>query len=436
MKLTTKFSVGVGLITMGIVIAAAMAVVINQRFNSHVEMIGNDVLPAIATFDGLEIDAQRTRALVLEMLITEDQDSMVSLAAELDSVGAGSADLLRRFAPNADSDELAKLQFQDILSKRTKAQQQMQTVKALALQNDMTSAKTEWRRMDLNFNELENILRDAREIVLREADRQVSEAAQTLKQSQWIVAIGSITILAINACILIWAYLNIASPIQSLALELDHFERSPNLKMRFTAQNVSELSVIARSLNRLMEWVHSHSEKLQEQRDQIHQLAHHDQLTGLPLWRLGKDRLELAIAWSQRTLDPIGVMFVDLDGFKAINDTYGHDAGDFLLREIANRLKGQLRIEDTVARMGGDEFVVVLARQASEFETQHIALRIIEAVNREVTFETHLLHVGISIGIAVYPTHGRDVDSLLNAADKAMYSVKRTGKNSFSFYSE
>jgi len=182
--------------------------------------------------------------------------------------------------------------------------------------------------------------------------------------------------------------------------------------------------------------VHSHSEKLQEQRDQIHQLAHHDQLTGLPLWRLGKDRLELAIAWSQRTLDPIGVMFVDLDGFKAINDTYGHDAGDFLLREIANRLKGQLRIEDTVARMGGDEFVVVLARQASEFETQHIALRIIEAVNREVTFETHLLHVGISIGIAVYPTHGRDVDSLLNAADKAMYSVKRTGKNSFSFYSE
>jgi diguanylate cyclase (GGDEF)-like protein len=435
MKLTTKFSVGIGLITMGIVIAAGMAVVINQKFNSHVEMIGNDVLPAIATFDGLEIDAQRTRALVLEMLITEDKGSMVSLAAELDSVGASSADLLRRFAPNADGDVVTKLQFREILSKRTKAQQQVQTVKALALKSDIKSARTEWRRMDLNFNDLENTLRDARETALSKADWQVAEAARTLKESQWIVAIGSIAIFAINALILLWAYRNIASPIQSLAVELDQFERSPNLKMRFTAQTVSELSVIARSLNRLMEWVHSHSEELQEQRDQIHQLAHHDQLTGLPLWRLGKDRLELAIAWSQRTLDPIGVMFVDLDGFKAINDTYGHDAGDFLLREIASRLKGQLRLEDTVARMGGDEFVVVLARQASEIETQHIALRIIEAVRQEVAFETHRLQVGVSIGIAVYPTHGRDVDSLLSAADKAMYSVKRNGKNNFAFCS-
>lgn len=436
MKLTTKFSVGIGLITMGIVVAAAMAVVINQKFNSHVETIGNDLLPTIATFDGLEIDAQRTRALMLEMLITVDKESMASLAAEIDSVGAGSADLLRRFEPNSNRDEATNSQFRDILSKRTKAQQQVQTVKALALKNDLTNAKTEWRRMDLNFNELENTLRDARESALTKADRQVADAAQTLRQSQTIVAMGSIAIFAINALILVWAYRNIASPIQSLAVELDHFERSPNLKMRFTAQTVSELSVIARSLNRLMEWVYSHSVKLQEQRDQIQQLAHHDQLTGLPLWRLGKDRLELAIAWSQRTLDPIGVMFVDLDGFKGINDTFGHDAGDFLLREIANRLKGQLRLEDTVARMGGDEFVVVLARQASEIETQRIALRIIEAVSHEVTFGSHRLQVGVSIGIAVYPMHGRDVDSLLSAADKAMYSVKRDGKNNFAFYSE
>jgi diguanylate cyclase (GGDEF)-like protein len=129
-------------------------------------------------------------------------------------------------------------------------------------------------------------------------------------------------------------------------------------------------------------------------------------------------------------------MFVDLDGFKTINDTYGHDAGDFLLREIAHRLQVQLRLEDTVARMGGDEFVVVLARQASENETQHIAQRIIETIGQDVTYGVHRLRVGVSIGIAVYPTHGRDVDSLLNAADKAMYSVKRAGKNNFAFYAE
>jgi diguanylate cyclase (GGDEF)-like protein len=86
--------------------------------------------------------------------------------------------------------------------------------------------------------------------------------------------------------------------------------------------------------------------------------------------------------------------------------------------------------------MGGDEFVVILARQASENETQRIALRIIEAVSHEVTFGKHRLRVGASIGIAVYPTHGRDVDALLSAADKAMYSVKRTGKNNFAFYSD
>jgi diguanylate cyclase (GGDEF)-like protein len=435
MKLTTKFSAGIGLITTGIVVAALMAVSINQKFNSHVEMIGNELLPSIATFDGLEIDAHRTRALILEMLITDDKQSMGSLAAELDSVGASSEDFLRHFALDAVKDEVTTLQFREILSKRTKAQQQAQTVKALALKHDLKNAKTEWRRMDLNLSELENLLRDARESALRNADREVTDAAQTLKHSQFTVGIGAVAILIINALTLTWAYRNIASPIQSLALELDDFDRSPNLRQRFSAQSVSELSVISRSLNRLMEWVHSHAEKLQEQRDQIHQLAHHDQLTGLPLWRLGKDRLELAIAWSQRTRDPIGVMFVDLDGFKAINDTYGHDAGDYLLREIANRLKGQLRVEDTVARMGGDEFVLVLARQASENETEHIALRIIEAIGDEVTYGTHQLHVGVSVGIAVYPTHGRDVDSLLSAADKAMYSVKRTGKNNFAFYS-
>jgi diguanylate cyclase (GGDEF)-like protein len=435
MKLTTKFSVGIGLITMGIVFAAVLAVVINNKFNSHVEAIGGELLPSIATFDGLDIDAHKTRALVLEMLITDDNDSMVRLAAELDSVGASSEDFLRRFASDKVNDEVTKLQFREILSKRSKAQQQAQAVKSLALKHDLKNAKTEWRRMDLNLNELENALRDARESALTNADRQVAGAAQTMKHAQFIVAIGTVLIFGLNALILTWAYRNIASPIQSLALELDHFERSPNLKMRFADQSVSELSLISRSLNVLMDWVHFHAKQLQEQRDQIHQLANHDQLTGLPSWRLGKDRLELAIAWSKRTFDPVGVMFVDLDGFKAINDTYGHDAGDFLLCEIANRLKGQLRLEDTVARMGGDEFVVILARQASENEIQHIALRIIEAVSHEVTFGIHQLHVGASIGIAVYPTHGRDVDALLDAADKAMYSVKRTGKNNFASYS-
>ena len=420
---------------MGIVVAGAMAVAINHKFNSHVEVIGKEVLPSISTFDGLEIDAHRTRALILEMLITDDPVNRAGLAAELDSVGASSADFLRRLSAENVADERTKNLLHDVLEKRAKALEQAQAVKALVVRNDIAKAKIEWRRMDLNLHALENILRDAREAALSSADTEVAVAAQTLKQSQFVVAVGSVAIFVVNLLILTWAYRNIAAPIQNLALELDGFERNPNLHTRFSPQSVTELGLISRSLNRLMEWVHANADKLKEQRDQIHQLANHDHLTDLPLWRLGKDRLELAIAWSQRTLDPVGVMFVDLDGFKAINDTFGHDAGDYLLREVANRLKGQLRLEDTVARMGGDEFVVILARQACEEVTQQIAMRIIESVMQPVAFESHDLRVGTSIGIAIYPTHGSDVESLLSAADQAMYSVKRSGKNNFAFYS-
>lgn len=436
MKLTTKFSAGIFAISLGIVFAAVVAIKVNREFNATVALLGNALLPSISTFDGLEIDAHRTRSLVLEMLITSDKSELNTLGAELDSVIASSENFIRDMQTSGKvPTEMGPL-LETVQVSSGKATRQAGVVKKLLLQHDLRNGKMEWRRLDLVLSQLENTLRDARESALSNADSRVTQAAETLGNSQRAAAVGAFLIFVLNAAILVWAYRKIAAPIQSLATELRDFEGTPNLNMRFSENAVSELGVISQALNRLMEWVQSNAEALKEQRDQIHKMATHDRLTNLPLWRLGRDRLELAMAWSQRTRDPIAIMFVDLDGFKHVNDTYGHDAGDCLLREIAERLKSQLRAEDTVARFGGDEFVVILARQASTEVTQHIASRIIEVVAKDIAYEGNLLRVGASIGIAVYPKHGEDEASLLAAADRAMYSVKRKGKNHYAFATE
>jgi diguanylate cyclase (GGDEF)-like protein/PAS domain S-box-containing protein len=157
-------------------------------------------------------------------------------------------------------------------------------------------------------------------------------------------------------------------------------------------------------------------------------LAHHDALTGLPNRKLLQDRLEQALARARRYDDAVGVIFVDLDGFKAINDTVGHDAGDQVLRVVAERLTGMVRASDTVSRLGGDEFVVVLPGIGAVENAVRVAEKILEAVSRVVRFGEEELFVTPSLGIAVWPEHGRTAEALIRHADHAMYHVKARGK--------
>lgn len=163
-------------------------------------------------------------------------------------------------------------------------------------------------------------------------------------------------------------------------------------------------------------------------------LAHYDQLTGLPNRTLLMDRLNQGISLSNRTLRPIFLLFIDLDGFKLVNDTYGHSTGDKLLKEVANRLHSCLREGDTAARLGGDEFVVILLD--SDFDRAvMVAERILE--NLKLTYELgrkNISNISTSIGIAGYPSHACEFESLLMAADKAMYSAKRNGKDRYEIY--
>ncbi|SFU52772.1 bifunctional diguanylate cyclase/phosphodiesterase [Pseudoduganella namucuonensis] len=178
------------------------------------------------------------------------------------------------------------------------------------------------------------------------------------------------------------------------------------------------------------------SERKQAEERIVH-MAHHDTLTGLPNRSLVADRLRQAILHGERNNRAVAVAFIDLDGFKLINDGLGHNAGDALLKEVAARMVGCVRRHDTVGRFGGDEFVLVLPEQQAGDGDRPLALlldKLREAVIRPVALEGQPVQVSCSIGVAVYPRDGGDADTLLMNADAAMYRAKETGKNNCQFY--
>lgn len=169
--------------------------------------------------------------------------------------------------------------------------------------------------------------------------------------------------------------------------------------------------------------------------EHIHHLAHYDILTDLPNRSLLSDRLHQAIMASKRENSHLALMFLDLDMFKYINDNLGHDMGDLLLKEAANRILGCLRESDTAARIGGDEFVVLLPSVESVQTAMEVAEKIREAINVAFEIAGHSLNISSSIGVAVYPDHGSDEKTLLKNADTAMYLAKRNGRNTVVLFS-
>lgn len=169
--------------------------------------------------------------------------------------------------------------------------------------------------------------------------------------------------------------------------------------------------------------------RLKKTNEQILHLAYHDALTGLPNRILYYDRLNQAISRAHRDKELIGVLFLDLDGFKLINDTQGHDVGDALLREAAKRITACIRNSDTVARMGGDEFTVILCNGQTPKSINRVAEKIIDTINKPFFLNGRNCSISVSIGISLYPNHGETPDQLVNIADSAMYLAKHSGKN-------
>ncbi len=175
------------------------------------------------------------------------------------------------------------------------------------------------------------------------------------------------------------------------------------------------------------------SEKKELER-KIEYLAYHDVLTGLPNRSLLNDRMQQAISQAKRDQTEFSLLFIDLDGFKEVNDVQGHAAGDLLLKIVAERLRTCVREGDTVARLGGDEFMVLLRDVSDDEGVKHVAHKILDHIAQPCDLDGQQASVTASIGISCYPGDGVSVEKLMNAADEAMYTAKRDGKNGYAFW--
>jgi diguanylate cyclase (GGDEF)-like protein/hemerythrin-like metal-binding protein len=179
-------------------------------------------------------------------------------------------------------------------------------------------------------------------------------------------------------------------------------------------------------------------QQLRELQQELHSMAFYDSLTGLPNRMLFNDRLQQHITEQRRSrqTEKIGILFLDLDGFKSVNDSLGHAAGDQLLQEAGARIRACLREQDTVARLGGDEFAVVLPEVRHELDPATVARKVLTAIEQPFEIGGRQLFISTSIGIACWPVDSRDAAELVRFADAAMYHAKSQGRNNYQFYSE
>jgi len=177
-----------------------------------------------------------------------------------------------------------------------------------------------------------------------------------------------------------------------------------------------------------------YEETLQQQKDELHYKAYHDKLTQLPNRALFLDRLEQTIISTHRNAKEFALMFLDLDQFKQINDSLGHDIGDEVLIDVSKRLKNCVREEDTVARLGGDEFTIILKNIKKIQDVSKITQKIIDVMRQPIMVDTHALCISTSIGISIYPKDATTSDILIKYADAAMYRAKDEGRDNFQYY--
>jgi diguanylate cyclase (GGDEF)-like protein/PAS domain S-box-containing protein len=221
-----------------------------------------------------------------------------------------------------------------------------------------------------------------------------------------------------------------------------HLHKMENGEERYIEISATPLFNEAGEIDSIIEIGHDITEhiallrELEKNTDLLDFKAHHDDLTKLPNRTLYRDRLEMAIKKAERSGEKFTVMFLDLDHFKAVNDSLGHAAGDKVLIEATQRLKSIIRAEDTLARLGGDEFSILLEGIKDTQSVSRLAQKILDIFQEPFEIDGNSVYIGCSIGIALYPDDGREAEDLLKFADNAMYKAKEKGRNSFEFYTK
>lgn len=210
--------------------------------------------------------------------------------------------------------------------------------------------------------------------------------------------------------------------------------RNKRFTSRVPVQGMDEIAVLSTEFNQMLGELHLRDLQKREAESKLQQQALTDDLTGLPNRRLLSDRLSQVLEMAKRDKRIIALLYLDLDGFKLVNDSLGHTVGDTLLAEVARRLGSRIRKSDTLARLGGDEFTMVLTRLKSPEEAALVANSLLEVLSQPFLIENHEITISASIGISIFPLNGADATELLQQADSAMYSAKRDGKNRIMYF--
>ncbi len=286
------------------------------------------------------------------------------------------------------------------------------------------------------------LLRERIDPRLREIEQQL-ELLRVKMQAQRRAQINALTDLSIRLSRVVFAALGVMLMFGILAyLSLDRWilrpirELAENLKASISHSDAApSVPPAVRETHDLLNAFAAMQERVQMRERELDHLAHHDALTGLPNRAFFRRRLAEAIATAQRNAMPVGVLFMDLDRFKQVNDSYGHAAGDQMLVEISERLRKVFRQEDVIARLGGDEFAIILQNLHERTEMTWLAQKALGAIQRPYEFNGHVSYSGASIGIAVAPGDGTDPDRLIQLADTAMYAAKKEDGSSYRFVS-
>ncbi|MGH1463176.1 MAG: putative bifunctional diguanylate cyclase/phosphodiesterase [Neptuniibacter sp.] len=261
---------------------------------------------------------------------------------------------------------------------------------------------------------LENIITNARDNIL-------------------LILVLVLLIAVVSATILIRT--QIREPLEGLISGIEQF-RNGNLGQLIDLQRKDEWFQVQTALNQMAQALQRSYEQLKEKQENLNHLAHHDSLTGLPNRLLLLERLEHSLLKTDRTDDSCAMLFMDIDRFKNVNDSLGHAAGDQLLCEIAQRINKTVRKVDTVSRLGGDEFTIIL----DSLSDPHDAALVAQAIRNKLAKPIHIsgrdIYITSSIGISVYPQDGTDAETLIKNADAAMYKAKQNGRNGYQFYTQ
>jgi len=210
------------------------------------------------------------------------------------------------------------------------------------------------------------------------------------------------------------------------------------LRKDFTAKvsvtSSDEIALLGAEFNKMLAELHSRDLEKAAAESKLQHQALTDELTGLPNRRLLADRLGQNIESAKRDHQIVALLYIDLDGFKLVNDSLGHSIGDVLLGQVAGRLRSRIRKSDTLARLGGDEFTVVLTKLHYKEEAELVAQSLLEALSTAFEIEGHEINISASIGVSMFPENSVDADLLLQQADTAMYAAKRNGKNQMMYF--